>query len=128
MITRKILINPQTASRPRVTRKGTFYPKAYTEFKRDFPRLLGARKLLSGALMMRISFTIPIPKSWTKKKKTEMMGKYHTQTPDIDNLEKAVMDAMNGYFYKDDSQIAVMMSYKRWGEVGSIEFQIEEIE
>jgi len=127
VITRKININPTAASRPRVGRRGVFYPKAHTDFKRDFLRLLGAKKLLSGALKIQIEFTIKIPKSWTKKKKAEMLGKYHTQTPDADNLSKLPMDCMNGYFYKDDSQIAVLIAVKKWGEVGSIEFQIEEI-
>ena len=35
-----------------------------------------------------ISFVMPMPRSWTKKKKSEMDGKPHQQRPDLDNLIK----------------------------------------
>ena len=127
MIERVINIKPTPASRPRVTARGTFYHKAYTEFKRDFPKLLGRRELLSGALEMQIQFIMPMAQSWTKKKTLEMDGKFHTQVPDADNLAKAVIDSCNGYFYKDDSQIAVLVITKIWGKFGQISFKIKEI-
>jgi Holliday junction resolvase RusA-like endonuclease len=35
-----------------------------------------------------ITFIFPIPDSWSKKKKLELIGQYHTQKPDLDNLYK----------------------------------------
>lgn len=35
---------------------------------------------------------IPMPKSWTKKKKAEMDGKRHKSSPDADNVFKKVVD------------------------------------
>jgi Holliday junction resolvase RusA-like endonuclease len=40
-------------------------------------------------------------------------GLYHKKRPDIDNLAKAVKDALKGIVYADDSQIAVAYLYKQ---------------
>jgi Holliday junction resolvase RusA-like endonuclease len=64
-----------------------------------------------------IQFTIGMPKSWSKKKKREMEGEPHTQTPDLDNLLKAVCDAHMG----DDSGIHTLGGLSKvWGQSGSI--------
>lgn len=127
MISAIIITTPVAASRPRVTRYGTFYAKAYESFKKTFPALLPTAKPLTGALSIEIEFIIPMAKSWTKKKRELNCGKYHTQTPDGDNLAKAVLDCMNGKYFQDDSQIADMRIVKRWGNEGSIYFKIKEI-
>jgi len=41
---------------------------------------------------------------------------YHTKKPDIDNLAKAVKDALKGIIYKDDSQIVEAHLFKQYGE------------
>ncbi|MBF0607431.1 MAG: RusA family crossover junction endodeoxyribonuclease [Magnetococcales bacterium] len=53
----------------------------------------------SVALQMQLTFYLPRPKSLSRKV-TE-----HTKRPDLDNLGKAVMDALNKVAYHDDSQI-----------------------
>lgn len=40
---------------------------------------------------------------------------YHTKRPDIDNLAKAVKDALKGIVYADDSQIVEAHLYKQYG-------------
>ena len=42
-------------------------------------------------------------------------GAYHTKRPDIDNLAKAVKDALKGIIYADDSQIVEAHLYKQYG-------------
>ena len=37
---------------------------------------------------------------------------YNTGTPDLDNLIKAVSDALNGVAYEDDSQVVEMQAVK----------------
>lgn len=39
-------------------------------------------------------FMIPMPKSWSKKKKKEHLGQPHKKKPDSDNLTKALKDAL----------------------------------
>lgn len=65
---------------------------------------------------LNIEFVIPIPKSWPKYKKLEMNGKPHQQTPDIDNLVKAWMDALA----TNDSFVHTVFAKKVWGEKGEI--------
>ena len=71
-------------------------------------------KLLPGA---SIVFFIPMPKSWSNKKREMMDNAPHLQTPDTDNLIKALSDAV----YQDD---CAMWCYgrveKRWSYDGSI--------
>jgi len=57
-----------------------------------------------------------MPKSWSQKKKKEMNGKPHRQTADIDNLLKALIDAL----LSEDKQVWDVHASKRWGEVGQI--------
>jgi len=64
-----------------------------------------------------IVFRIPMPASWSNKKKLEMVGMPHTQRPDIDNLLKAVMDAV----LPEDSHIHSIYIKKVWGDEGAIE-------
>lgn len=39
--------------------------------------------------------------------------KFRTKKPDLDNLAKLVLDAMNGVVYADDNQVAVLTLSKR---------------
>lgn len=61
----------------------------------------------------RLEFIIKMPDSWTKKKKQELSGQPHRQTPDIDNIFKAFTDTI---FYKqenyNDREIYKMIAYK----------------
>ncbi len=53
---------------------------------------------------------IPMPKSWTKKKKAAHAGQPHLQKPDRDNIDKAIMDSL----FKEDSGIYRGTIEKRW--------------
>ena len=64
-----------------------------------------------------IHFVIPMPKSWSKKKKREFNRTQHQQKPDIDNLVKALFDCI----YEDDSHIHTVLATKTWGYVGLIQ-------
>lgn len=64
-----------------------------------------------------IIFHIAMPSSWSMKRRWEMRGKPHQQKPDLDNLLKAVMDAV----HEDDSHIWAVRAEKRWAEYPSIE-------
>jgi len=64
-----------------------------------------------------ITFVLPMPKSWSKKKKIQMEGQPHRQKPDIDNLAKSILDAC----FDDDSMISMMFCRKIWGERGAID-------
>ena len=109
-------IEPVSASRPRVGKWGTYYNEKYEQFRNDMHKLLmGVRKTLyADPLRTDITFYIKIPASLSKKKRDEMDGKHCVSNVDLDNLEKAVYDAMNGHVYLDDKQIVEHTTRKIW--------------
>ena len=64
-----------------------------------------------------IVFRIPMPRSWSKKKRAEMDGKPHKQTPDLSNLLKAFEDC-----WPNDERISSYGALSKvWAERGEIE-------
>lgn len=49
-----------------------------------------------------------------------------TNQPDLDNLVKTVTDALNGMAWDDDSQVAMVMANKEYGEYPSWEITVME--
>lgn len=66
--------------------------------------------------VLDVVFVLPMPKSWSKKKKAEMVSQPHQQKPDLDNLEKALMDAV----LAEDSNVWKIRSEKIWGVNGAM--------
>lgn len=65
---------------------------------------------------VELDFYLPMPKSWSKKKQAEMDGKPHQAKPDIDNMAKAVMDAL----LDEDSHVWSLRARKFWATKGSV--------
>ena len=63
-----------------------------------------------------VTFVLPMPMSWSGKRRAEFVGKPHKQTPDVDNLAKALLDALFG----NDSHIWDIRLTKVWGVSGAI--------
>lgn len=61
-------------------------------------------------------FIIPMPDSWSKKKKEQHNKTLCEVKPDTDNIIKGICDT----FRKNDSDISKKHAEKRWGYVGSI--------
>ena len=70
---------------------------------------------LDGPIKLVVAAVFEPPKSWSKAKKAEHLGRSHMQAPDADNIIKAVADGLNGIAYRDDSQVAAMEVVKVWG-------------
>lgn len=70
-----------------------------------------------------------VPKSTSKKKKQQMLEDqlYPTKKPDIDNIAKCVLDALNKLAYRDDTQVVTLRMEKHYGEIPRVEVEIEEI-
>lgn len=103
-------IQPVSKGRPRFTRKGfTYTPKETKDFKNNIVMMTKAQlhtdfKMFTHAISVSITFYIKRPKSVKRK--------YPTVKPDIDNLEKAMYDALNGLVYKDDCLIVMNNNMK----------------
>lgn len=48
--------------------------------------------------------------------------------PDIDNIAKAVLDALNSVAYRDDTQIVELQIRKQYSEKPRLEIRMEELE
>ncbi|WP_245325920.1 RusA family crossover junction endodeoxyribonuclease [Lactococcus raffinolactis] len=83
------------------------------------------------ALMMVITFFIRPPQYIAKVKKNQEALEAETTLvmvkPDLDNYEKALMDAINGICYHDDGQVAKKIARKVYSNDPRIEFEISKI-
>ena len=122
-------IAPVVASRPRVTRWSTFFPKKYTDFKVAMTKL--TENIIftptKELIYVQVTFYIAIPKSWSKKKKLEKNGKPCDNNCDIDNYIKAILDSLEGVYYENDKQVAMIKAMKYYSATPRIEYQQTEI-
>lgn len=98
--------------RPRVTRSGHAYmPDAYTAYRDALGAAYGAaggEHHGSAPVSVHIDVMRALPKSRPKRVASEPdLGK-----PDLDNVAKAVLDALNGVAYDDDSQVVSLVVNK----------------
>lgn len=93
-------------------------------FKLKYPN----HETLLGRLSVEIIAYLKIPKNTSKKKVQEMLeGTISpTKKPDIDNISKSILDAMNKFVFKDDNQISKLSIEKRYGEVEKVYIKVEE--
>ena len=122
-------IAPVVASRPRVTRWGTYFAKKYNTFREEFAELLADYKAIpvDGLLSVRLDFYVQLPKSLSNKKKLEKEGKHCDNNADIDNYVKATLDSLEGHYYENDKQIVIIRARKYWSDNGRIEFDFREL-
>lgn len=75
---------------------------------------MGETPPMEGPISVSMYFRLPIPKSTPKKRVASLLGGLvrPTKKPDLDNMNKAILDAMNGIVYKDDSQVVTIHSKK----------------
>lgn len=85
-------------------------------------------KTLEGRIKMDIVANFEIPKSTTKTAKTQMLENTisPTKKPDIDNIVKIILDAMNNIAFKDDTQITKISVEKKYSESEKVFVKIEE--
>lgn len=97
----------------------------YNQYKIDLLALCKAKKFVLPSQGLCITYFIPVPKSWSKKKKAKYHGTLHQSQPDIDNLVKATFDSLA----REDKYVGhIGYICKRWvdSEKGWIEFEIIE--
>lgn len=108
---------PVPKQRPRMTRWGSVYTPAettrYESLVARCARAAGAAPV-SGPVAVDIQVRFPIPKSWAKARRAAADGAPHAQRPDIDNLQKSVLDGLNGVAFSDDSQVCSVSATKIW--------------
>jgi len=110
---------------PSATDKADFLAKAM-QFRPETP--------FNEPLAVTMSFLFSRPKSHygTGRNKDKVKPNapiWHTGTPDLDNLEKFVMDALKGFFWKDDAICATKFTKKIYTDgTPNIYIQIKTLE
>ena len=82
---------------------------AFRDAVREWPRETMHNKILEME-SFEIEFHVPMPKSWSKKKRGYMNGAAHQQRPDLDNYLKAWKDSV----FEEDSVVWRVKASKMW--------------
>jgi len=72
----------------------------------------GDKPLLRGAVRLTVIARYQWPKSATKAQRRAVNGFFKATNPDLDNIVKAVMDALNGVVWEDDQQVVAIYAEK----------------
>jgi len=111
---------PIAKGRPRVCRYGTFTPQRTKDYESlvewSWNTKYGNLKPSDKPIKAYIKFFMPIPKSISKKKAVETVGKPNIKRPDIDNLIKSILDGLNGLAFNDDNQVYAITAERVYGE------------
>lgn len=129
-----IPLRPKPKERPQHGRfsKG-FTPKSTREYeeavKHYYERDCGLPPT-DKPVMVTFMFNFAVPKSYSKKEQAKKLQGTcpYSIRPDLDNIEKAAMDALNGLAFKDDAQVVGKLSLKRFWMHNSIMITIDEME
>lgn len=100
--------DPKKRQRKPVTR--------YFKFKRDIKAQAEQNGFKLPENDFHAVFIVPMPHSWSQKKKNQMNGAPHKQKPDLDNMIKAVKDSL----CDEDKSVWDYRLTKYWGVAGKI--------
>ena len=111
--------------------KRHFTPEMTAAAKREIAahgRQAAAGVLLEGALCLVCHVYLPVPASWSNKRRVAAWAgeEWPAGKPDWDNLGKLVSDALNGVCYKDDAQISDGRVIKRYAFKPSLRVELWE--
>ncbi|QDQ28225.1 RusA family crossover junction endodeoxyribonuclease [Chitinimonas arctica] len=85
---------------------------------------------LEGAVAVTMHITVSVPRSWSKRRREHALAGrvLPTTKPDIDNIEKAIFDGLNGMVWRDDVQVVEVRKQKRYGELSGVSVAIRSLE
>ena len=119
---------PRPKAFARNGRAGVYDPGTAKEWKNAIRHRLAKYTLaaIDGPLRVTLEFLLPRPKSHygtgrNSKQLKESAPRNHTQRPDVDNLAKAVLDALSlgcGMgLWRDDTQVVELVARKAWADM-----------
>ena len=109
----RFVVPGKPIAKPRMTRADKWQQRPivmrYWEYKDRIRNVVGNTPPAS---RVDIIAYLPIPQSWSRIKKKEMAGQPHRQTPDWDNIAKAVQDAL----WDEDKTVHAGSCVKFWDD------------
>ena len=128
---------PVGKGRPRVASRGG-HARLYTPEKTASyeslvalaARAVAPAQMLDQAVGVVLDIRVPIPASWSKKKQAQALAGLlrPTTKPDIDNVEKAVFDGLNGVLWRDDVLVVEVTKRKRYDALPGVGVTISTME
>jgi Holliday junction resolvase RusA-like endonuclease len=125
---------PVAQGRPRFTafhvgphaRVKVYDPKRSAEWKAHVQAQVRLAKLIpdvvnGDAMSLDLRFVLPRPKNLPKR------VVHHLKKPDLDNLVKAVKDALTGLLYARDSQVVTLTATKKYGAKTGVRIRVKEM-
>jgi len=113
-----------------MTRTGRAYTPEKTRKAEHALRTISALHVpaqpLEGRVSVELVFIFEPARSWTKKKRAAALSGSlgHCSRPDLDNLCKMAVDALNGLAWRDDSQIDSLHASKHYGPEAMTRFKV----
>jgi len=114
--------NIKPVSKPRMVRSDKWKKRTITDSYWAFKAELKLNANLQGlktlpSEIQGVLFIVPMPESWSEKKKIEFNDAPHMQRPDLDNFLKGLQDCLCA----EDSHIWKIGNLsKRWGRTGQL--------
>lgn len=138
---------PMGKQRPRKARglRGLYTPRQTQDYEAQV-RYLATKDVQMYDKPVKVTITafFPVPKTYSKKRTKDCLEgrELPTKKPDIDNIEKIILDGMNPKYkvnkalhkavlvqpgvYQDDSQVVSVEKEKIYGEEARVEVTVED--
>lgn len=128
---------PVGKGRPRAARRGkgiTLYtPEKTATYESTIAlfasQAMAGRPLILGPVSVLMKIDLAIPASWSGRKKDHALDGIvmPTTKPDMDNVVKAIFDAINGVVWGDDTQVVNLHVIKCYGSVPGVQVMIHSV-
>lgn len=115
---------PQGKQRPRFSRisKTVYTPNKTAKYEKQIAKAYtdsGGKCIPADCYVsVNVSAFFPVPKSYSKKKREDCLERKlrPDKKPDMDNILKVVLDALNEVAYEDDKQVVELIGRKYYTE------------
>jgi len=128
-----VLGEPMGKKRPKFARRGKFVhaysPKENVDYEAKVREAYGNNPSFANApLRVEITAYCAIPKSFSKKKAIQARDNQLKvlSKPDVDNVSKIILDALNEIAYDDDKQVVYLSISKFYSETPRVDVRINE--
>lgn len=121
---------PVGKGRPRFARQGAFVRTFTPEKTANYENLvklaaycaMNGRETFTVAVSCDITIELEPAPSWSNKKRMAAISGVllPTSKPDLDNVLKGILDAMNGVVFKDDKQVVDVVIRKRYADTARV--------
>lgn len=89
---------------------------------------IGKEYLCHKPIRVTLLYHMPIPRSYSLKKRLDTVNEFHGKRPDLSNLIKFTEDALQGILWNDDCLIDQIISCKFYSETPKTVIQLELLE